>query len=587
MQKIRTSFTKIAVYIILFMAVQPSFIAESFVYDESKSLLGLTHEEQEYISKRPAVKAVSVEGSAPIQFRNNKGEIKGISVEVMNIISIMTGLVFECDLYDNLDHIPLDKYDVAYGIPPNYVNYIDENMVLSKPFLKSKTILFLNSSIQPNELNNKIYAGVVGGTLPLGVKEENTKYYNTREESLNAVESGIADYGYGNEYSVAYYTIKNDYNNIVTVPVGKEDREYCFGFLENDDLLVSIVNKALDSINDNQMNNIILNVTTHIDRKISWNMIMEAYGVRIFSIIALVIAVLIISVIINIRTNRILKLQNRRYESLAEISNEYFFEYCFLQEKLILSDKTIHMFDNEADIDKLSEKLTEAFSNEKNIVSADIEFTLSTGEKKVFRTATTYIFGKNNSHNCVIGKLTDISEEFSEKEELLTMSMTDGLTGLYNASAARELIEKKLCDVDNKKNALVLMDIDNFKNINDYCGHLAGDYVLKFIAMILKDTFRKTDIIGRLGGDELCVYLSDIPSKDFVYDKCKNLNDLLSNIDMEMPVSLSIGISMTSKDDTYEELFKRADEAMYESKRSGKGKTVIWDSGDVSNCPTM
>lgn len=251
MQIIRTKLAKIIVYIILFMAVQPSFIAESFVYNESRPLLDLTYEEQEYISKRPAVKAVSVEGAAPIQFRNNKGEIKGISIEVMNIISVMTGLIFEYDLYDNLDHIQLDKYDVVYGIPPNYVNYIDENMVLSKPFLKSKAILFLNSSIQPNEINNKIYAGVVGGTLPLGIKEENTKYYNTREKSLNAVESGIADYGYGNEYSVAYYTIKNDYRNIVTVPVGKENREYCFGFLENDDLLISIVNKALDSIDEN------------------------------------------------------------------------------------------------------------------------------------------------------------------------------------------------------------------------------------------------------------------------------------------------------------------------------------------------
>lgn len=567
------------------MAVQPSFIAESFVYNESRSWLDLTYEEKEYISKHPAVKAVSIEGGAPIQFRNKKGEIKGISIEVMEMISRMTGLVFEYDLYSNLKDIQKDKYDIFYGITPNYVDYIDKNIILSKPYLKSKTILYFNSSIKANEIYNKTFAATVGSALPAGIPEERTIYFKNREESLNAVESGIADYGYGNAYSVTYYTIRNDYRNIITLPIEKEDREYCFGYFYNDDLLISIINKALDSIDDSQMNNLVLNVTSHIDRNISFNMIMEAYGLYIFFAFAFIITVLTISVAINIKTNKKLKVQNKRYESLAEISNEYLFEYCFNEGKLILSEKTINMFDNEEDIKTLSNILKETLNADENISSAEIEFKLNSGDKKIFKTATVYIFGRNGSFDSVIGKLTDISGEFSEKEELLTMSKTDGLTGLYNSTATKELIKEKLDDADGKTDALVLMDIDDFKSVNDNFGHLKGDYILKNIAKKLKDTFRKTDVIGRLGGDELCVYLSDIPSGEFVCDKCKTLNILLSNLDIETSVSLSIGISMTNKGDTYEELFKRADEAMYESKRSGKGKTIIWDS-DVLNCPT-
>ena len=73
--------------------------------------------------------------------------------------------------------------------------------------------------------------------------------------------------------------------------------------------------------------------------------------------------------------------------------------------------------------------------------------------------------------------------------------------------------------------AFVLIDSDDFKDINDTHGHLVGDQALKQIARV-KQTFRKTDIIGRIGGDEFCLYLQDFPSIDYVKDKCQQLNSL-------------------------------------------------------------
>lgn len=162
---------------------------------------------------------------------------------------------------------------------------IPVEMVLSRPYLKSETILYINSSLDSDRLDDKIYAAVKGSTLPKGIKEENSIYFDTREESLDAVETGQADYGYGNAYSVAFYTLQNGYKNIVTIPKGKESREYCIGLLNENELLLSIINKSISAIDENQMTTMILDATSHIDRKITLSMIMDAYGKEIFIVI--------------------------------------------------------------------------------------------------------------------------------------------------------------------------------------------------------------------------------------------------------------------------------------------------------------
>ncbi len=132
---------------------------------------------------------------APIQYTDSKGEVQGISKRVIDQVSDMTGIVFEYKLYDTLDETLNSDSDIMFGIPNNYA---PSDMVLSRPYLKSETILYINSSLNINQLENKIYAAVRGSALPEGIKEENSIYFDTREESLDAVESGRADYGYGN-----------------------------------------------------------------------------------------------------------------------------------------------------------------------------------------------------------------------------------------------------------------------------------------------------------------------------------------------------------------------------------------------------
>jgi two-component system sensor histidine kinase EvgS len=112
----------------------------------------LTKEEQDYIDKRNVIKAVSIHGAAPIQYADANGEVKGISKELLDKISSMTGLVFEYQLHDTFDEAFNSGADIIFGIP---YNYAPEDMVMSIPFLESETILYLNSSVDPNELDDK------------------------------------------------------------------------------------------------------------------------------------------------------------------------------------------------------------------------------------------------------------------------------------------------------------------------------------------------------------------------------------------------------------------------------------------------
>lgn len=561
--RLKTKITySVIIAIFLILILETFALAEDF----------LTEEEKIYIDGLPVLRAASIYGAAPINFLDSKGEVQGISKRVLDEISRITGLSFECKLYNSVSDVLNSDSDIIFGLPPNYA---PQNMKLTQPYLKSETIFFINSSIDLNNFDNKIYAAVYGSELPEGIKEENAIYYNNREDSLNAVESCEADYGYGNAYSVAYYTIRNNYKNILTIPREKESREYCMGLLNYDETLFSILNKSIESIDETHMQTLILDVASNIERNVTIDMVMDAYGKEIFTVSAIVIIILLLSVILNIQSNIRLKIQNKRYEVLSLISNEYHYEYYTKNNILKLSEKCSKLFETKESLDK-ADKVLRAFLNSGNIDdnNAIIKLTLPSGEIGVFKSVNTRIIDAQGRTESIIGKLIDVSDELKEKEELIIKSQIDELTGLYNAGTTKEYIVNRIKNKGKTStDAFILIDCDDFKEINDTYGHLTGDKLLSKLGEILKNTFRTTDIIGRIGGDEFCVYLKDIKSVSAVKDKCSKINTKLKQATKDK-MSVSIGITLVDNKEPYESLFKKADAALYKAKRNGKARFV-------------
>ena len=150
---------------------------------------------------------------------------------------------------------------------------------------------------------------------------------------------------------------------------------------------------------------------------------------------------------------------------------------------------------------------------------------------------------------------------------------TDYLTGLYNKGTATEKISEWLTTNPTSESHLLMIDLDNFKGINDQYGHSFGDEVLRDTASVLNDCFNEDCLISRFGGDEFIVFVQGKSTRQ-VESLADNLMQMLSEriIGLESPLKCSIGISYrVYRQDTFEDMFNRADSAMYEAKKKGKG----------------
>lgn len=183
----------------------------------------------------------------------------------------------------------------------------------------------------------------------------------------------------------------------------------------------------------------------------------------------------------------------------------------------------------------------------------------------------------------------DITENYmttlasrQEIERLSRDSMIDHLTCVYNRKGYENEVNHylKYCS-DDTVAAFLLIDLDNFKSLNDELGHQIGDEALKDVARILKKSFRSTDIVCRLGGDEFVVLLKDIDSISGMDSSIKklinSLNLLYKREGKEVKISASIGVSIFPKDGhTIDELYCHADKAMYDVKKSSKNSYMVY-----------
>lgn len=155
----------------------------------------------------------------------------------------------------------------------------------------------------------------------------------------------------------------------------------------------------------------------------------------------------------------------------------------------------------------------------------------------------------------------------------------DGETGLLNKTAFREISTRIITLQPEGPKALLVIDIDDFKDINDRYGHLAGDSVIRCVADELISTFRKTDVLGRFGGDEFAVLLSGLSNQEVARRKAVEIIKAVAFTcakKRHLGASISVGLSFSAPSDSFDTLFARADQALYEAKNTGKGKAVIY-----------
>ena len=169
------------------------------------------------------------------------------------------------------------------------------------------------------------------------------------------------------------------------------------------------------------------------------------------------------------------------------------------------------------------------------------------------------------------------------KNEAIQKSITDPLTLLFNREYMNIQLSKLISKSkrDNSNLALMLIDIDFFKKVNDTYGHLVGDIVLKKIANILNTKIRDIDMTVRYGGEEFIIILPDTNKLNAIH-LAEKLNQIVSKIifkELENKnITISIGVSTYIQNDTIDSLIKRADDGLYKAKDTGRNKVVFFDN---------
>ena len=168
-----------------------------------------------------------------------------------------------------------------------------------------------------------------------------------------------------------------------------------------------------------------------------------------------------------------------------------------------------------------------------------------------------------------------LKENIEARERLSHEASHDALTGLFNRGAYDLMMDS----VDTKHMALILIDVDYFKDVNDTYGHAVGDRVLKKVADLLRGSFRSVDVLCRIGGDEFAVIMTRVNSsmKQLVMNKMKHVNDMLRHPDDDLPsVSLSVGIAFSDRENPKGDIFSDADRALYAVKRAGRRGCAVF-----------
>ena len=180
---------------------------------------------------------------------------------------------------------------------------------------------------------------------------------------------------------------------------------------------------------------------------------------------------------------------------------------------------------------------------------------------------------------CIIGFLKDAHDRVKERADLRNRAEKDALCSIYNRAAGESLITLRLGEVEEGRQssaAMFIFDLDDFKSINDSLGHSTGDAVLRAFAGVLRQVFRRDDIVFRLGGDEFAAFARNLPLERIAKIYERITLKLVEPLAGGVSVNVCAGVAYSpSGRHTYDDFYMTADKALYNAKEGGKGQSSI------------
>lgn len=224
-------------------------------------------------------------------------------------------------------------------------------------------------------------------------------------------------------------------------------------------------------------------------------------------------------------------------------------------------------------------KLWSIYASGRNSIAYEYERRLSDGSTRWVHNEVHFLTDVDSGHLCVMLSVKDINANKQEEQKLFEAVTLDQMTKVLNRETAMGYIKQILHNENERLHVLYMLDVDNFKGINDTLGHQAGDEFLIKLAEELKKAFRENDVVGRIGGDEFFIFLRNVVQIELIERKAQDILDIVSRAGegySGVELSGSIGIALYPGDGrTVKELYAKADEALYVAKRGGKNQYIF------------
>lgn len=587
-------------------------------------------EEEEYIASLGKIKVSYAPGRLPVSFTNEEtGELDGITRDILDRIQEVSGLEFE---YVELPYGPvtydyLRDHDITLvsGAEYNSANMNIDGVWISNPYLSTKKVIVSRDDMLFDR-NAKLKIAIATGSQTIKsvitAKYPNFEIvdYNDIGSCFEAVKDGEADILMLNQYVVEDWLSRPRYETLGIVPVEGLDDELCFAIMtplkggeQEGELdygkLISILNKAISQISQDEVETMI--VKEAMTNKYTYTFADFCYKYKYALTIAslmLFCAVWVWIYISHIKKKAMLMrkeeedkllLQQRRYQLIMEKSEEIIYEISLCGGACLVSDKMKEKFGwsfpeqiKNPSVDKLMEswrvhpddqkKLRESLISmidENNSSESLIRMQRLDGEYIWCKVARFPLLDNDNILVSIVGKIADVDSEVREKEKLELQSRTDGLTSLLNKKTFMDEAKQYLSRNTAVSSAVIFVDLDYFKDVNDKLGHIVGDKAIKDAAKKLRVIFAGCDLVARFGGDEFCIFLKNI-SKSTLEDKLGWAVDKLKETYTDgasiVKVSASIGaIYCTKAKADFKELLDEADRALYTAKDRGRNQFVL------------
>lgn len=544
-------------------SLQSELYSRYFLYNGS---FHISQENREWLENLEPLKVLYFVGSAPIQDCVDY-EPSGIAASFISRLSETTGLktvpVFAESYEEGEKLVASGSVDIIAAMTSSSSINSKYNIRLSNPYFESSSVRIMRGDEPTRDFPP--YSSVnVENTL------DRLKF---KKATAAVVDSYCADY---------YMRKGSIYDGLYIEWANRDLLLYSVGVLPSvDNRIAAIISNFADSLSHQDKQSMLYNASKQ-PIKYSFIELAEIYRWQILAGIAL-LAMLVFFLYWR-RRMRIIRenaVEAERLYQFSQMVNECLIRYDAHQDRLIMQNSKI-MFYNRDAIQPFLNEPTEALAANDNeyrcigllqemlrnhTVSSELELEEDEA-KRWYRIDLVYI-----SNEYAIGRIYDIENEVRQRDELERKASLDALTGIMNRAAIERYLDGYL--TDNSEGVFLLMDLDNFKSINDTLGHMEGDKVLKSFAAFLEDSFRSEDLKVRLGGDEFVIFIPAAFPREKLEKKLeKFLHDvkiLIFDKYKSCRLSVSIGAAyITESAHSLDDLYLTADNALYQAKQKGK-----------------